>query len=236
MLRLHQTDTDRHRVHTPPGAARPLRRPKRSSGAAWWRCAGSAASPVPRRRPRTARTRLDRMTPPLRNHCHSQFPNGIVSSVSFVSTTHTASSLALRLAGIGADAVPVAGQLGEALSGLVGRHRSVVDLTADRPLEHGRVDEGGFGMRVTGRVAARAVFDEHAWRSCGTNALGVSSRGLPHSRPCPRWKGPVKGGGHGAHGAEHYSFTGVRMGAPLPFSSTTTNLAGSVVLALRPTT
>jgi hypothetical protein len=33
-----------------------------------------------------------------------------------------------------------------------------------------------------------------------------------------------------------YSFTGVKMGAPLAFSSTTTNLAGSVVLALRPTT
>ena len=44
------------------------------------------------------------------------------------------------------------------------------------------------------------------------------------------------GGGHGAHGAVHHSFTGVRMGAPLPFSSTTTNLAGAVVLALRPTT
>ena len=38
------------------------------------------------------------------------------------------------------------------------------------------------------------------------------------------------------HGAEHHSFTGVRMGAPLAFSSTTTNLAGSVLLALRPTT
>src|SRR5438552_702459 len=68
----------------------------------------------------------------------------------------------LRLAGIGTDAVAVAGQLGEALSRLVGRHRSVVDLTADRPLKHGRVDEGGFGMRVARRVAARAVFDEHA--------------------------------------------------------------------------
>ena len=42
--------------------------------------------------------------------------------------------------------------------------------------------------------------------------------------------------GEGAHGAEHHSFTGVRMGAPLAFSSTTTNLAGSVLLALRPTT
>src|SRR5262249_55485814 len=40
--------------------------------------------------------------------------------------------------------------------------RSVVDLTADRPLKHGRVDEGGFGMRMTRRVAARAVFDELA--------------------------------------------------------------------------
>src|ERR1700730_9442911 len=68
----------------------------------------------------------------------------------------------LRIAGIGADGVVVGGQLGEALSGLVGRHRSVVDLTADRPLKNGRVDEGGSGMRVTRRVAARAVFDEHA--------------------------------------------------------------------------
>ena len=71
----------------------------------------------------------------------------------------------LGLAGIGTDAVAVAGQLGEALSRLIGRHRSVVDLTADLPLKHGRVDEGGFGVRVTRRVAARAVFDEHAWRS-----------------------------------------------------------------------
>ena len=55
--------------------------------------------------------------------------------------------------GIGADLVAVAGQLGEALSGLVDRHRSVVDLTADRPLEHGRVDEGGLGMGVAwGRI------------------------------------------------------------------------------------
>ena len=41
---------------------------------------------------------------------------------------------------------------------------------------------------------------------------------------------------HGAPGAEHHSFTGVRMGAPLPFRNITTNLAGSVLLALRPTT
>ena len=40
----------------------------------------------------------------------------------------------LCLAGIGNDTVAVAGQLGKAVSGLVGRHRSVVDLTADRPL------------------------------------------------------------------------------------------------------
>jgi hypothetical protein len=47
---------------------------------------------------------------------NAQFPNGIVSSVAFVSTTNTARSLAgfvlLALAG---DAVAVAGQLGEAL-------------------------------------------------------------------------------------------------------------------------
>ena len=40
----------------------------------------------------------------------------------------------LRLAGIGADAVAVAGILREALSGLVDRHRPVIDLAADRPL------------------------------------------------------------------------------------------------------
>jgi len=51
-----------------------------------------------------------------------------------------------------------------------------------------------------------------------------------HDAAC---SGSVAGG---AHGAEPHSCTGVRMGAPLAFSSTTTNLAGAVVLALRPTT
>src|SRR4029077_6657970 len=92
-----------------------------------------------------------------------QFLNGSVRSVSFVSTTNTARSLAgcVSLA-LAADAVAVPGQFGEALSSLVGRHRSVVDLTADRPLKHGRVDEGGFRMRMARRGAARAVCDEHA--------------------------------------------------------------------------
>src|SRR5262249_53272730 len=40
----------------------------------------------------------------------------------------------LRLASIGADGVAVAGRLREALSALVCRHRSVIDLAADRPL------------------------------------------------------------------------------------------------------
>src|SRR5262249_40635715 len=62
----------------------------------------------------------------------------------------------------GGGGVGGGGKLGETVSGLVGRRRSVVGLTADLPLEHGRVDEGGFGMRVTGRIAARAVFDQHA--------------------------------------------------------------------------
>src|SRR3954467_3251253 len=68
----------------------------------------------------------------------------------------------LRFAGIGADGVPVAGHLRETLPGRVGRHRAVVDLTADRPLQHGCVDEGGLRMGVARRVAARAVLDENA--------------------------------------------------------------------------
>ena len=58
-----------------------------------------------------------------------------------------------------------------------------------------------------------------------------------HSADPDREKEP-RGGLIGVGGAmvrSIYSFTGVRMGAPLAFSSTTTNLAGSVVLALRPT-
>src|SRR5215472_17850988 len=77
------------------------------------------------------------------------------------------------LAGIGADAMAITWQLGEALSGLIGLHRSVVDLTADRSLEHGRVDEGGFGVSVSRRVAAWAVFDEH-----GLDALAGTVRQL----------------------------------------------------------
>src|SRR5262245_58823811 len=50
----------------------------------------------------------------------------------------------LRLAGISADAVAVAGQFGEALPGPVSLHRPVVDLTADLPLKHRCVDEGRF--------------------------------------------------------------------------------------------
>src|SRR5438445_13702003 len=70
----------------------------------------------------------------------------------------------------------------------------------------------------------------------GPSALAVGTALHAPQPTLPRWKGHVKCGGHGAHGAEHHSFTGVRMGAPLTFSSTTTNLAGSVLLALRPTT
>src|SRR5438876_12264413 len=108
---------------------------------------------------RSSRQRVGSMGVPLR----PQFPNGIVSSVSFVSTANTARSLA-GFVSLALALTPwrSPGSFGEALSGLVGRHRSVVDLTADRPLKHGRVDEGGFGMRVARRVAARAVFDEHA--------------------------------------------------------------------------
>ena len=96
------------------------------------------------------------------NHCDSQFANGIVIRLVCVHDKHREEFGRLCLAGIGAAAVAVAGQLGPALLGLVSRQRSVVDLTADRLLKHGRRDEDGFGMRVTGRVAARTIFDEHA--------------------------------------------------------------------------
>jgi len=64
----------------------------------------------------------------------------IVSSVSFVSTTNTANSLAGFVSPALALEAWRSGRFGEALSGLVGRHRSVIELTADRPLEHGRVN------------------------------------------------------------------------------------------------
>jgi hypothetical protein len=52
----------------------------------------------------------------------------------------------------------------EALFGLVGRHCSLVDLTTDRSLKRPR--EGG---RVTKRVVAWAVFDEHALDALAEN-------------------------------------------------------------------
>jgi hypothetical protein len=95
---------------------------------------------------------------------------------------------AVVCAGIGADAVAVARELGEALSGLVDHRGSVVDLTADRPLKHGGVDEGGCGMRVTRRVAPGAVFDKHAiaWNVRQTRVtlaffdFGASASTLPN--------------------------------------------------------
>jgi hypothetical protein len=68
---------------------------------------------------------------------------------------------------------------------------------------------------------------------------GKSSRPAPHVRmagsaPQPTFQTACLG--RVVRRSEHHSFTGVRMGAPLALSSTTTNLAGSVLLALRPTT
>src|SRR6185312_8129182 len=75
----------------------------------------------------------------------------------------------LCLAGIGADLVNLTGQLGEALSGFVDLLWPALDLTADRPLEHRRIDEGRFGMRVGRRVPARAVLDEHGLQALPGN-------------------------------------------------------------------
>ena len=84
-----------------------------------------------------------------------------------------------------------------------------------------RVLEGPARRRRAGSVAAlrpRSAFTVHVLRS---PRLCPSTSHSPGTR---------------AHRATHHSCTGVRMGAPLAFSSTTTNLAGAVVLALRPTT
>jgi hypothetical protein len=75
----------------------------------------------------------------------------------------------LRLAGIGADAVAVAGQLGEALSGLVGRRRSVIDLAADRPLKTTLA-----GRLAGGSHVPQPCFDsdtvQSKWRLVGASA------------------------------------------------------------------
>src|SRR5262249_53396121 len=71
----------------------------------------------------------------------------VVNFVSFVSTTNTARSLANFLARISTDVVAVAGALGGVMSVLVGRDRSLVDLTVARPLKHSLVDEGGLWIR-----------------------------------------------------------------------------------------
>src|SRR5262249_27359753 len=122
----------------------------------------------------------------------------------------------LCLAGVGTDAVTVAGQFGEALSGLVGRYLSVVDLTADRPLKHGRVDEGGFGMRVAWRIAARAIFDEHALDTLARNVrqlvlvdeghLGVLRLGRIREDAAERQGGDKQRTKDGFHGAPSFGW------------------------------
>jgi hypothetical protein len=52
--------------------------------------------------------------------------------------------------------------LKKALAGVIGDHRPVIDLAADRPFKNRRADEGGVRMRMGGRRAAWLVFDEHA--------------------------------------------------------------------------
>ncbi len=91
----------------------------------------------------------------------------------------------------------------------------------------------GAGSRTKGLLMAYKLLAmaQVRWRRLdGAHHLPLVRAGSPRET---RAAESVAGG---AHGAEHHSFTGVRMGAPLAFSSTTTNLAGSVLLALRPTT
>jgi hypothetical protein len=95
------------------------------------------------------------------------------------------------------------------------------------------------GEAVRGRSSSSTALDPEPTAQTDPERSLVPSHSF--GRCCPtadlaQMERARKGGGRGAGGAEHHSFTGVRMGAPLPFSSTTTNLAGSVLLALRPTT
>jgi hypothetical protein len=90
----------------------------------------------------------------------------------------------------------------------------------------------GAGSRTKGLLMAYNLLAiaQVRWRRLdGAHHLPLVREDHPReTRAAGRWR--VE------HGAEHHSFTGVRMGAPLAFSSITTNLAGSVLLALRPTT
>ena len=81
--------------------------------------------------------------------------------------------------------------------------------------------------------------DPHGGRRAGSVAAlrprsAFTLHWISSPRLCPSHRHSPDTRAHGA--APHGSGTGVRMGAPVAFSSTTTTLAGAVVLALRPTT
>ena len=78
-------------------------------------------------------------------------------------------------------------------------------------------------------------FGAYGWLYIGSFVVGLGAGAIGLFLP-PLPSRPRSIAAAGVSLAEPHSFTGVRTGAPLPFSSTTTNLAGSVVLALRPTT
>src|SRR6266496_1919013 len=66
------------------------------------------------------------------------------------------------LARVLTDGVPVTGHLGEALAGVIGNDRSIIDRTSDRSCENGCVDESRLGMRVSRGRTAGTIFDEHS--------------------------------------------------------------------------
>ena len=101
------------------------------------------------------------------------------------------------------------GNLYELLPNVFAREKTPERLR--RPLES--LHDVDVGSNLPGRSPARELGDRFP-------KAGGEGQDLPLS----------------AHGAERHSFTGLKMGAPLAFSSTTTNRAGSVLLTFRPTT
>jgi len=95
--------------------------------------------------------------------------------------------------------------------------------------------EGTWEYTVEGKPPGDPQVRRRAVHPGRSDSLGEECRRRPGSRARDVYRREREAAHHGG-GVKHHSFTGVRTGAPLAFSNTTTNLAGSVLLALRPTT
>ena len=112
------------------------------------------------------------------------------------------------------------------------RHsRAEVGLKQPQSVANSHLVRGQLARSVLGEPRALPRRPANESRQAGIHR----ARGAHRARAIHVRRVQLIGGGWGAR-SEHHSLTGLRIGAPLAFSSTTTNLAGSVLLALRPTT